>query len=79
MIDKTSKRYNFPMCTFTATAVFGGEDDGVNEMAESLYLRDPIKYIGKVKRDDITFDINVNEDELNHTNTIIEKAKKFSS
>ena len=76
-LDLNSRKYKFPICTFTATAVFGGEDDGVNEMAESLYLRDPIKYIGKVKREDITFDININKEELNHTNVIIEKAKKL--
>ena len=75
ILDLNSKKYNFPICTFTATAVFGGKDDGVNEMAESLYLRDPIKYIGKVKRNDISFDINKNNEELNTTETKIRKAQ----
>ena len=75
VLDINSRKYKFPICTFTATAVFGGRDDGVNEMAESLYLRDPIKYIGKVKRKDISFDINRNYEELNVTETNIRKAQ----
>ena len=54
--------------------MFGGKDDGVNEMAESLYLRDPIKFIGKVKRNDISFDINKNNEELNATETSVRKT-----
>lgn len=75
VLDINSRKYKFPICTFTATAVFGGRDDGVNEMAESLYLRDPIKYIGKVKRKDISFDISRNYEELNTTETNIRKAQ----
>lgn len=75
VLDLHSRKYKFPICTFTATAVFGGKDDGVSEMAESLYLRDPIKYIGKVKRNDISFDININNEELNTTETNIRKAQ----
>ncbi len=75
VLDLNSRKYKFPICTFTATAVFGGKDDGVSEMAESLYLRDPIKFIGKVKRNDISFDINRNNEELNFTETSIRKAK----
>ena len=75
VLDLNSRKYKFPICTFTATAVFGGKDDGVNEMAESLYLRDPIKFIGKVKRNDISFDINKNNDELNATETSVRKTQ----
>ena len=75
VLDLNSRKYKFPICTFTATAVFGGKDDGVNEMAESLYLRDPIKFIGKVKRNDISFDIKINNEELNMTETNIKKAQ----
>ncbi len=75
VLDLNSRKYKFPICTFTATAVFGGKDDGVNEMAESLYLRDPIKFIGKVKRNDISFDIKRNNEELNMTETNIRKAQ----
>ena len=75
VLDLNSRKYKFPICTFTATAVFGGKDDGVNEMAESLYLRDPIKFIGKVKRNDISFDINKNNEELNATETSVRKTQ----
>ena len=74
IIDKNAKIYHFPVCTFTATSVFGGIDDGYNEIAESLYLHDPIKFIGKVKRDDIKFDVNINREELNTTATQLKKA-----
>lgn len=78
-LDLNSKKYNFPICTFTATAVFGGKDDGVNEMAESLYLRDPIKYIGRVRRNDISFDINTNNEQLNTIETNIRKAQDLKN
>lgn len=77
VLDLNSRKYNFPICTFTATAVYGGEDDGVLELTESLYLRDPIKFIGEVKREDISFDIVANADDLNLTETNLEKAKKL--
>lgn len=75
VLDMNSRKYKFPICTFTATAVFGGKDDGVNEMAESLYLRDPIKFIGKVKRNDISFDITRNFEDINSTETNVRKAQ----
>lgn len=51
------KRYRFPICAFTATAINGGEDDSVSDTIVSLYMENPIKYIGYVRRDDIKFDI----------------------
>ena len=53
--------YNFPICTFTATAVLGGIDDTVLEMISSLYMNDPIKYLGEVRRDNIKFSIFLHE------------------
>lgn len=52
------KAYNFPICAFTATAINGGKDDSVSDTIISLYMENPIKYIGYVKRDDISFDIS---------------------
>lgn len=54
-----SKRrlYHFPVCAFTATAINGGPDDSVSETIISLYMENPIKYIGYTKRDDIRFQI----------------------
>lgn len=54
-----SKIYHFPICAFTATAINGGIDDSVGETVTSLYMENPIKYIGYVKRDDIKFDVQV--------------------
>lgn len=49
--------YHFPICAFTATAINGGIDDSVSDTVISLYMENPIKYIGYVRRDDIGFDI----------------------
>lgn len=54
-----TKIYHFPICAFTATAINGGNDDSVGETVVSLYMENPIKYIGNVKRKDIKFDINI--------------------
>lgn len=51
------KIYQFPICTFTATAICGGKDDTFKETSLSLYLKSPIKYIGNLRRNNIMFDI----------------------
>ena len=51
------KTYHFPICAFTATAINGGQDDSVSDTIISLYMENPIKYIGYVRRDDIRFEI----------------------
>jgi ATP-dependent DNA helicase RecQ len=56
--DINKSIYCFPICTFTATAVNGGKYDDVNDIKNSLNLRDTITYFGKVVRDDIKFDIS---------------------
>lgn len=59
--NKNKKIAHFPICAFTATAVNGGLDDSVSETIISLYMQNPIKYIGYVKRDNIRFDISIKE------------------
>ena len=54
---KDRKIYHFPICAFTATAINGGVDDSVSDTVISLYMENPVKYIGYVRRDDIKFDI----------------------
>lgn len=54
---KKIKTYHFPICAFTATAINGGVDDSVSDTIISLYMENPIKYMGYVRRDDIHFDI----------------------
>ena len=51
------KVYHFPICAFTATAINGGIDDSVSDTIISLYMENPVKYLGYVRRDDIHFDI----------------------
>lgn len=63
------KIYNFPICAFTATAINGGEDDSVSDTIISLYMENPIKYIGYVRRDNIGFEI------VNKSNTKISKSE----
>ena len=53
------KTYHFPVCAFTATAINGGVDDSVGETIISLYMENPIKYIGYTKRNDIQFQIDI--------------------
>ena len=52
------KVYHFPICAFTATAINGGLDDSVSDTIISLYMENPIKYLGYVRRDDISFVID---------------------
>lgn len=54
------KVYHFPVCAFTATAINGGIDDSVSDTIISLYMENPIKYIGYVRRNDIQFEITHN-------------------
>lgn len=61
-ISKSQKQCNtFPVLCLTATAVYSGENDIVNETINELGLDRTIVHIGNVKRDNITFDINVIE------------------
>lgn len=55
--NRERKVYHFPICAFTATAINGGPDDSVGETIISLYMENPIKYIGYTRREDIHFQI----------------------
>lgn len=57
-----SELQSFPIVTFTATAVYGGNDDMYDETIESLNMKSTIKYLGNIKRRDISFDVDVNLD-----------------
>lgn len=51
--------YSFPIATFTATATIGtGDDDMYHDIIESLNMTCD-SFLGNVKRDDITFDVNI--------------------
>lgn len=49
--------YKFPVMAVTATAVYNGPNDMAFETLDSLAMENAIMYIGKVRREDIEFDI----------------------
>ncbi|MER2127945.1 DEAD/DEAH box helicase [Solibacillus sp.] len=53
-----SKKNNFPIATFTATAIYGGVEDMYAETRDSLIMNTPICYFGYVKRDNISIMID---------------------
>ena len=63
---KNRRIYKFPICAFTATAINGGVDDSVSDTIISLYMENPVKFIGYVRRDDIKFDIKMCESNKLH-------------
>lgn len=73
--------HHFPICAFTATAINGGQDDSVGETITSLYMENPIKYIGYVRRNDISFDIKINtiDKKLGKSEYKYEKAKMLKA
>lgn len=62
---KKAKRngFIFPVLCLTATAVYSGEDDVVNDTINELGLERTIIHVGNVKRNNISFDINRCSDE----------------
>lgn len=54
-IKRTGQR--FPLLCLTATAVYSGPDDVVNDTIAELDLHNPILHLGNVKRDNINFEI----------------------
>lgn len=72
---KKAKRngLSFPVLCLTATAVYSGEDDVVNDTINELGLERTIIHLGNVKRSNIEFDISKhNHDKLS---TKVETAK----
>ena len=56
--QETEKQSSFPIATFSATIIYNGVEDMYSETINSLNMIDQIKFLGYVKRDDITIDIN---------------------
>lgn len=54
----------FPVLCLTATAVYSGSDDVVNDTIRELGLNTPILHLGSVRRDNIAFDIQVHTEDL---------------
>ncbi|CAM3122834.1 DEAD/DEAH box helicase [Staphylococcus argensis] len=62
-INKLRKNYNFPVVTFTATAIVGGPEDMYTEIKRSLNLVSPIRYIGSIKKENVFLNINTIDDQ----------------
>ena len=81
-VKRGDNRYyaSFPICAFTATAVNGGIDDTIGDTIISLYMENPIKHIGYVRRDNIHFDIAVrNSSKISSPIYENQKASNFIS
>ncbi|MHC3377695.1 DEAD/DEAH box helicase [Ligilactobacillus equi] len=52
-LQKLRKEYNFPLVTFTATAIYAGPEDMYADIRNSLNMSNPISFFGYVKRDDL--------------------------
>ncbi len=63
----------FIIATFTATAIYEGNEDMYHETLNSLHMIDPITYLGYVKRDDIEIQIKQVEEKKNKTEYEIDK------
>lgn len=72
---KHRRVYRFPICAFTATAINGGIDDSVSDTIISLYMENPVKYLGYVRREDIKFDISIHEDDKKLSKSEYEEQK----
>lgn len=63
-LQKLRKEMKFPIATFTATAIYGGEEDMYKETRDSLGLINPKFYLGQVKRNDIQMKIDTHSKDL---------------
>lgn len=64
---------SFVIATFTATAIYGGHEDMYTETLNSLHMIDPITYLGYLKRDNISIEINEIEAKRNRTEYELDK------
>ena len=70
---------SFIIATFTATAIYEGNEDMYHETLNSLHMIDPITYLGYVKRNDIEIDIAQVEEKKNKTEYEINKFDAMMS
>lgn len=56
-LQKLRKKKDFPIATFTATAIYGGPEDMYLETKGSLNLINPITYFGYIKRENLNINI----------------------
>ncbi len=57
-VQSNRKGHSFVIATFTATAIYRGVEDMYDETITALHMREPITYLGYVKRGDIEIKID---------------------
>lgn len=67
-LNKLRKNYNFPIVTFTATAIIGGPEDMYTDIKKSLNLISPIRYLGKIKKENIFLNVKQIDEEYKKNN-----------
>lgn len=75
-IKKMRERYSFIIATFTATAIYRGEENMYNDIIKTLHMdeNDPIIYLGYVKRDDIEIIIDESQNKSAEISTVVRRA-----
>jgi RecQ family ATP-dependent DNA helicase len=74
------KTYRFPVVALTATAVYNGKDDMVFDTIGSLNMQNCRIYIGKIKREEISFEFcnfETRAHELDKQNKTKDRIKEF--
>src|SRR5699024_8798463 len=67
--------YKFPIVTFTATAIYGGEEDMNIDTRNSLNMISPISYFGSVRRNEILMFVKSSEKDLDREGRDYRKTK----
>ncbi|MBQ6298345.1 MAG: ATP-dependent DNA helicase RecQ [Selenomonadaceae bacterium] len=75
-VQSNRKGHSFIIATFTATAIYGGVEDMYDETITALHMREPITYLGYVKRGDI--EIKIDKTPVNTGERAEFELEKFS-
>ena len=75
-IQSNRKGHSFIIATFTATAIYKGVEAMYNETIAALHLREPITYLGYIKRNDI--EIKIDQTPFNTGERAEFELEKFS-
>lgn len=74
-LAKLRKEYKFPIVTFTATAIYGGQEDMYLDTRNSLNMISPISYFGKVRRDNLCMCLRSSKKDLDDQGKDYRKTK----
>ena len=76
---KSDNPMAFIIATFTATAIYKGNEDMYHETLNSLHMLDPITYLGYLKRDNLSIEIEEVEVKKNKTEYELDKFNALIS